>query len=852
MSFNKQSIGYNYAPATEENGPLASCEIGDKVTKTIRTVNCIYYSESFQVYQVAQVNSENRFFTIVGSFPYRLSLNAYYIITGTVTESKRHEKQVKVETCESTFPTDYNGIITVLKTLHGLDTQAYKLYDRIGPNVLELIKTAPEMVAEMVKGIGKKRAKAWQLELLARGENDRELKKLYALGITAQQATRLVATYGIDICSRISFNPYLLIELGGRNYTFKACDKIALGTAGLGIENPDRLEAGIQYVLSEYENRGNCACPYSEFLPAVHALVDFSISYKEAQSILKGSSTQSIINMKWGRRTYAISLDDIRSEMAAWSMERNNKKSPFRYVVDSIDEKDILAALNILRTGDHIVVEEYGGITYVMRSMYYKAEADIAANIRTFLGNEISAFSGVESVLDGVLRENNIVLETKQREAVLRICQSEGGIFILNGSAGCGKTFTLNIIIKVLRKLYEQQGNKCLDPCILAPTGKAAKVASNATKLPAYTIHRALGLISSDVGFENNDEKLNSNCVIVDEFSMVDELLCAQLLQGISKGAKVILLGDTAQLPSVRPGRVLRDMIDSGQIPVITLDVVKRQSAGSGVLVNAEKIVQGENIESCVIDKDSLKGNAYVMAESNPYKALKRVLTMAGKFGLSAFQKGDVQVLSPIKAGVTGVNSLNILLQEKLNPKTDLTSELVYGNEEISLPDGRTESRPAVFRTGDIVIHIKNNYDASWFSKDSYGGYYETPKSGIVNGATGVIETIKAYTDSNKTSHKEIYVKYEDHYIVYADDFSEIMLAYAMTIHKSQGSQWPIVICPITQRTMLLNRKLLYTMYTRAQDTSILIGNPEYITEGIKNNYEDKRCTLLTGKISKS
>lgn len=850
MSNTENPRGFNYAPVTSSNGPLAKYEVGATVSKTVRAVNCIYYSEGFQVYQVEIVNSEGYFVTIVGTFPYRLVLNAYYNVEGIVSEDKRGEKQIKVTSCESTLPTDYNGIITVLKTLHGLDTQAYQLYDKVGPEILELLKTDPDKVASMVKGVGKKRVRAWQEELLARGENDREMRRLYGLGMTAQQATRLVAEHGINICAEIERNPYKLIDLA-HGYTFKKCDTLALGSGKIGLDHPDRLRAGIMYTLSAFEGRGHSAVKFDEFMKQVHQLLDFSINSKVAYKVVQSQNQGQVAKIKWGQKVYPISIDDLLLSLQDWEAAHNiyGSSEPFSYVVDPISNEHLDAAFGDLKTGDHLVIEEQDGERYVCSSQYYVSDNTIASCVRDFVQNERLPFSDTQRVLDAILAKEGITLEDKQYAAVMRICAAHGGIFILNGSAGCGKTFTLNIIIKVLRRLYQSSGTE-LSPCILAPTGKAAKVASNATGLPAYTIHRALGLVTEDTQQSMQKQSLSNNCVIVDEFSMVDEILCAQLFDGVSKSSKVILLGDTAQLPSVRPGKVLRDLIDSQALPVITLDVVKRQASGSGVLENAKKIVAGECIRSCITKEKGLKGNAFVFVEPNIYTAQQRVIDTAKKFGLKAFQSGFVQVLCPIKAGATGVHVLNYVLQQELNPCVAPERDVVYGKLSIPKKGGGEDTVPAVFRVGDVVIHTKNNYNQPWFRKHPINGYIESSGAGVVNGDTGVIEDIKIFKDSNGTSHRILYVRYDDHYISYDNDFDELMLAYAMTIHKSQGSQWPVVICPITQRTTLLNRKLMYTMYTRAQDTHVLIGNLNYIDAAVKNNYEDMRCTLLLGKLT--
>ena len=261
--------------------------------------------------------------------------------------------------------------------------------------------------------------------------------------------------------------------------------------------------------------------------------------------------------------------------------------------------------------------------------------------------------------------------------------------------------------------------------------------------------------------------------------------------------------------------------------------MIKRQGKGSGVLVNANKIIQGEMIGT-VANNPGTEGNAYVISTADPQTAQEKILKMAAKFGLRGFQQDQIRVLCPMKAGETGVNEMNSKLQALLNPK----------GAEIPL------GKMGVFREGDCVIHTKNNYDQPWFEKKN-GMYIETEQKGVVNGDTGVIDGISIFKDYNGTTHRVMYVRYDDHYIMYDNEFEEISLAYAMTIHKSQGSQWPVVMCPIIQGSILMNRKLIYTMYTRAQKSNVLVGNADVIHKAILNNREDCRMTLLIQRIQR-
>jgi len=822
--------GYNFMPATEEYSVLASFAINQEIEKTVKIMAQIYKRDDFGIYSVEE---NARSFTILGSFPYDLSLSSYYKIKGKVVLDKRTKRrQVRVSECEAAFPKDEEGILTVLRSLHGLDTRAYQIYSTMGSDVLSIMMADPKAVVSKVKGVGMKRAQGWQRELLARGENDVELRKLYSLGLTAAQATKLVAEKGIGICEIAKKNPYILVNKV-RGFTFKKCDELAIDGGG-SVRNPIRIEEGIMSTMAQITNYGHCTYPLERFLIGVHRVLDVSLDFRQAQSLLKYKKDADIVAYKFGEITYQIKLSEVQETMSEWNQRTNRKGQSFCHVVDRIEDKLIKNALDVLQSNSQLILETVDETTYVTPGFNHKAENEIAANVRDFIRSELFPFKTLKQTIQEVLTETNVKLESKQMEAVERICAAEGGIFILNGSAGCGKTFTLNIIMKVLRRLHEKENRAHFNPCILAPTGKAAKVAAKSTGLLAQTIHKALGLVVTEKNENSCDGlSMDSNCVVVDEFSMVDEGLCSQLFDGIRKTSKVILLGDTEQLPSIRPGRCLKDLIESGVVPTITLNVVKRQGKGSGVLTNANKIIQGEMI-STVANNPGTNGNAYVLSTTEPLRAQAKILKMAKSFGLKGFQHDQIRVLCPMKAGDTGVVEMNRKIQELLNPDG---AEIVLGRA-----DGR------IFREGDCVIHVKNNYDQPWFEKRQ-GIYVETDQKGVVNGDTGVIDKITTFKDYNGTTHRAMYVRYEDHYIMYDNEFDELSLAYAMTIHKSQGSQWPVILCPIVQGSMLMNRKLMYTMYTRAQESNVLVGNMDVIYKAILNNKEDRRLTLLVQRI---
>ena len=475
------------------------------------------------------------------------------------------------------------------------------------------------------------------------------------------------------------------------------------------------------------------------------------------------------------------------------------------------------------------------------------AENEVALRLRNMVGGELGEFTEVESILDSVCQREGYVLEKKQREAVLRFCRAKGGVFVLNGRAGCGKTFTLNIIIKVMTELYRRQGG-CFSAKIMAPTGKAAQVAHKSTGLPASTVHKALHLVA-----DSNEEStvtITGDCVVVDEFSMMGLTLAASLLKAITPGTKLIIMGDYEQLPSIDPGNVLRDIIESGIVPVVTLNVVRRQAEGSGILYNANRILDGDMIQSKIVKEKTLENNAYLYRSETPPACRDKIVEMVTKLRKRGFTQDDIQVLCPQKLTEVGIDSLNYFLQQAMNPSKG-KPECFSKEIEIRDTNGTLQKQRLMLREGDKVINTANDYEKKFYNYSKGVGFTEDfCRTGIVNGEVGRIAVITDVKDG-KTTHRRIYVRYgPNQYALYEDDWNDLSLAYAMTIHRAQGSQWPIVIAPIMGcNRKMLNRKLFYTLYTRAQKTSIIYGEAEASQYAVENDASSQRLTRLKERL---
>ncbi len=446
---------------------------------------------------------------------------------------------------------------------------------------------------------------------------------------------------------------------------------------------------------------------------------------------------------------------------------------------------------------------------------YYKMEKYIASKLKALIGSasELNADYNVE--IDEFENNNDILFHASQRQAIEMACRE--GVSVITGGPGTGKT----TIIKAILYILENHGKKI---SLMAPTGRASKRMEEQTGRPASTIHRGLEMNYSGgrLGFARNENNpLETDVVIVDEVSMLDDYVMSSLLKAMPLGSKLILVGDKDQLMSVGAGRVLADIIESEVIPVSFLSQIFRQSEDSKIIINAHHINNGEMINLAEKSNDFFYSSTFV-----PSEVASEIVDMVARRipSYSGLSSGDIQVIAPMKAGDAGTNNLNVLLREKLNPKTGDKAEL--------------EFHKMVFREGDKVMQIANDYEQEWIRVDD----------GRVVGGSGVFNGDMGYIDKINTQSGEVDVAFDDgRYAAYSIvELENLVHAYAITIHKSQGSEFPVVIIPITGgNPMLYNKHLLYTAVTRAKKMVVLIGKSGNIAHMIKNQSYISRNTLL-------
>jgi len=470
---------------------------------------------------------------------------------------------------------------------------------------------------------------------------------------------------------------------------------------------------------------------------------------------------------------------------------------------------------------DKIHIETIDSETVVYYLPYHTAEVNVCKNLINLAGfktdiSEEDVLMYLESDED-----NSINLTEMQKEAVVQSILN--GVTVITGGPGTGKT---TIILSII-KIFEAMNKKVL---LCAPTGRAAKRITESTGREAKTIHRLLeyayGENDSNLVFNKNENSpLDCHAIIVDEMSMVDILLMNNLLKALKRGTKLIMVGDVDQLPSVGAGNVLSDIIKSNTIKTIRLDMIFRQSLGSMIVQNAHAVNKG--VMPILNKKDS---DFYFMRESNINNIVDLIVDLyknrlPSKYGFDPMK--DIQVLSPMKKGDAGVIELNKKIQSAVNPPSRLKNEKVFGRY--------------TFRTGDKVMQVKNNYQAEWKLKDDD---FITGE-GIFNGDMGNILFID-------NVEQEMHVLFDDEKeVIYSfSQLDELILAYATTVHKSQGSEFPVIIMPMVWGPpMLLTRNLFYTAITRAKRLVVLAGQEKYMEEMIENNKIDKRFSALDHRL---
>lgn len=696
-----------------------------------------------------------------------INAGEYVVFNGDFTIHQTYGLQFKVTSYEESRPEDMDSIERYLGSgaIKGVGPAlAARIVRHFKMDTFRVIEENPEELSQ-VKGISNRMAMEIADQVAEKKGMRNAMLFLGKLGIGMNLAVKIYKEYGEKVYEIIENNPYKLAD-DMEGVGFKIADEIARNS-GMELDSPFRIKSGILYALSAAVSAGHTYYPMDALIEEAGKLLGVFIAKPE----------------------------------------------------------EILTDLMIDRK---VMVRDVDGIKAVYLYSVYHTELAIAHRLFALKFEDMPDEKTFDKDLHSIEKEENITLESMQREAVRASAGS--GIVVITGGPGTGKTTTINTIIRY----FERKG---MDIMLAAPTGRAAKRMTEATGHEAQTIHRMLelsGILSDEISnasFERNETNpLETDVVIIDEMSMVDIFLMNSLLKAIADGTRLILVGDANQLPSVGPGNVLKDIIASGCFNTVRLAKIFRQEEAGDIVVNAHKINEGELFE---IGPSSRDFPFIRRADAN---AIINALVTLVKVKLPAYtdcSPNDVQVLTPTRKGSLGVERLNTVLQQFLNPPSNSKVEKEIGS--------------IIFREGDKVMQIKNNYKIPWEIRGRNGIPIETGM-GVFNGDMGIVDNINLYLS-------EMTVRFdEERYVTYTfKETDELEHAYAVTVHKSQGSEYPAVVLPLLDGPrMLMNRNILYTAVTRARKCICIVGSEQTFYNMISNENEQKRFSSLDIRIKEA
>lgn len=727
-------------------------------------VDHIIFRNATNGYTVMNFVADGLDVTVTGAFP-EIAEGENYILQGEVVDHPTYGEQFKMTTYVVTAPEDEEAMKRYLGSgaIKGLGPA---LASRI---VKKFKKDTFRIVEEEperlaeIKGISQRMAMEISDQMMEKKDLRDAMVFLGKYGISTSLAVKIYNHYGPTLYKIIEENPYRMAE-EVRGIGFKIADEIAT-RVGIHTDSDFRIQSGLIYTLNMASASGNTYLPREMLVRTCANLLGVKPEYIEPH------------------------VDNLE-----------------------VDRKLIIREGEVYTRSFYKMEEQSADMLLQLCRQYEVTDGELATDIAR------------------IEEEEEIQLDEKQCLAIETAARN--GIMVLTGGPGTGKTTTIRAMIRYFE-------NENMDIMLAAPTGRATKRMSETTGYEARTIHRMLevsgGMMDDNelpgehrsMFAKNNDNPLEADVFIIDEVSMVDIPLFHALLKAIPEGAKLILVGDVNQLPSVGPGNVLRDIIESEKIPVVVLDKIFRQASESDIVVNAHKINHGEMVSLDNNSKDFffLKRNRGDIIISVMLSViLKKLPPYVGT------EPKEIQVLTPTRKGILGVDKLNEVLQENLNPPDEHKAEVQSGDR--------------IFREGDKVMQIKNNYQMEW----EVPGKYNIPLDsglGVFNGDTGYIKRIDSFA-------KLLIVEYDEGRCVKypLNGLDELELAYAITIHKSQGSEYPAVVIPLIQGpTKLMNRNLLYTAVTRAKKCVMLIGDDQVFQNMIGNTTEQRRYSGLRDRI---
>ena len=748
--------------SSENNAPERNPAVPEKpkhsTMKLRGVVERITYQNPENGYTVLKcaVKNYNDLVTVIGNL-LDVNVGSVLLIDGNWKVDSKYGRQFVAESWEETLPATVFGIEKYLGSglIKGVGPKfAKRIVGLFGTDTMDVIECDISRLKE-VEGIGEKRIR----QIHESWERQKEIKNVMLFlqdhGVSTSFAAKIYRQYGNDSIAKVKENPFRLADdIWGIG--FKTADSIA-EKLGIGKEAFVRLRSGIMYTLSSLADEGHVYAYKGQLI-------------KRATELLEAEESSIV-----------MTLDQM------------------------LADKDVIS---------EPVSEEKGDAIYL--PPFYYAEVGVAAKIKKLLQNPAQDRLWT-SLMETRKRTGNrdLSIDVKKIEAKIGMEYDEiqadairqaavSKIMILTGGPGTGKTTTTKGIISA----YQSFGLKIL---LAAPTGRAAKRMTETTGLEAKTIHRLLECKPPE-GYQKNEENLlEGDVLIVDECSMIDLVLMNSLLKAIPAGMRVVLVGDIDQLPSVGAGNVLRDLIDSGVVPVIRLTRIFRQAQTSRIIMNAHRINEGQMPDL----SNGKETDFFFTTKEDPEEAVREIVSLV-QHKLSRYYRtpsSQIQVLTPMQKGVVGATNLNLALQEAMNPQGDGLRRSGF-----------------IFRRDDKVMQIRNNYDKEVF-----------------NGDIGIIESVDLQNRTLKVNFDQHVVEYE------SSELDELVHAYATTIHKAQGSEYPIVVMPVLMNHyVMLQRNLIYTGITRAKKILVMVGTRKALACAVRNVTVNRRNTLLKERLQQS